>query len=121
MIDGLGDAFQGMGGFDSNAFGAGMGAFGGGGGGSFDSPLSFTPDGALKTANQNDISIRGENLRFLLDAATRRYALEYRQQPAQVTVNIPGMVIKEEADADRFIDRFVRRIESAYAANAAIG
>ena len=119
IIDGLGDIFQGMGDFDSNAFGAGMGAFGGGG--SFDSQLSFTPDGALKTANQNDISIRGENLRFLLDIATRRYAQEYRQQAPQVTVNIPGMVIKEEADADRFIDRFVRRIESAYAASAAIG
>ena len=116
MIDRLGDTFAGMNDFDSNAFGAGMNAFGG----SFDNPFSFTPDGALKTANQNDISIRGENLRFLLDAATRRYAQEYRQQ-AHITVNIPGMVIKEEADADKFIDKFIRQLESAYAANAAIG
>ena len=84
-----------------------------------DSPFTFNPDGSLKTANQNDISIRGENLRFLVDIATRRYAQQYRQQSAPVNVNFPNMTIRETADSDIIIDKLVRGMQQGISSNAA--
>jgi hypothetical protein len=57
---------------------------------------------ALKTANQNEIIIREEDLKLLHDIATRDYQLTYQQLTPQLNVNID--TVRETADANQIIE-----------------
>ena len=82
---------------------------------------TFTSDGALRTANQNPIEIKGENLRMLMDVAERRRAEQLR--PVNLTVNptISNPIINSIADYEQIRDRlthdFVKATYEAYYAN----
>ena len=83
---------------------------------------TFTSDGALRTANQNPIEIKGENLRMLMDIAERRRAEALRPINLTANVSIDKPVIHDMADYEQIENRithsFVKKVYEAYYANA---
>ncbi|MCL1986929.1 MAG: hypothetical protein FWG64_03035 [Firmicutes bacterium] len=140
VADAFGNAFEKFDGFDVAAFGGGVGAFdniSGFNGNGSDSPFNFDGQGNLKTAQQGDVSIRGENLRMLVDINRRRYAQEYRRsEPIRGgsvvssssasgrsivnNYNLNIDTIRETADADAIIDKFIRDVYQDLGNNAAM-
>lgn len=68
-----------------------------------------TPNGkAIKTANQNDIKIKDEDMKMLHDIATRDYQINYQQLTPQLSVTID--TVRETTDIDSVIDTFAEGI-----------
>jgi tape measure domain-containing protein len=65
--------------------------------------VTGTPGGkALKTANQNEIMIKDEDLKMLHDIALRDYQLNYQQLTPQLNVHVD--TIRETADTNKIIE-----------------
>ncbi|MCL1988287.1 MAG: methyl-accepting chemotaxis protein [Firmicutes bacterium] len=127
VADMFGDAFERFAGFDETDPPAGraghaLGGLGNHGITNLDNlnRMNFDSQGNLMTANQNEVSIRGENLRMMVDIARREYARQYRTDPTslQQTNNFNIANVNETADLDEVVDYIVRGAKQAYAANA---
>lgn len=81
-------------------------------GGAFDNSLITSTSGgkALKTQNQGEIEINGEDLQLLHDMATRDYMINYSQQNLTPQVNLPNVVIHETADVDSVVESLVNAV-----------
>ena len=81
------------------------------GGIGLDSLTTSTAGGkALKTQNQGEIEINGEDLQLLHDMATRDYMINYQQQNLTPQVNLPNVVIHETADVDSVVESLVNAV-----------
>lgn len=65
---------------------------------------------ALKTKNQGEVEINGEDLQLLHDMATRDYMINYQQQNLTPQVNLPNVVIHETADVDSVVESLVSAV-----------
>jgi len=76
-----------------------------------DSVITSTSGGkALKTQNQGEIEINGEDLQLLHDMATRDYMIKYSQQNLTPQVTLPNVVIHETADVDSVVESLVNAV-----------
>jgi len=113
FIDGLG----GMLGMD-DMLGVGAGGVGGG----IEDGFNFAPGGALRVTDSGAEGALRDNLRLMVDIATRRYASEHKTQPnVTITPQINNPVIHNMHDYDQIVDRFSREIGEEMMASAAIG
>jgi len=65
---------------------------------------------ALKTKQQGEIEINGEDLQLLHDMATRDYMINYSHQQLTPQVTFPNMIIHETADVDSVVEAFVNTV-----------
>lgn len=66
---------------------------------------------ALKTTTDDDL-ISDEDIKLLLDVATRDYKLNYQQITPQVTVSFGD--VRETADVDKVLDKVADKLEEIY-------
>lgn len=64
------------------------------------------------TMTTNDNLLSDEDIKFLLDLATRDYKLDYQQITPEITMQFGD--IRETADVDEIIDVFAERLEEIY-------
>lgn len=74
---------------------------------------------ALKTKEQGEIKIDGEDLKLLLDISTLRFQAHYETLAPQVSVGV--VTINENADADYFINTLADRIEESSESSLTVG
>lgn len=75
------------------------------------SDFDFDSTGALKTAEQNDIKIKDEDLKMLHDIATQQYRPIYQQLTPQVLVNID--TVRETTDINAVVTAIADGITEA--------